>query len=1194
MGTFRETIDEGKEGALHLGPRRARVYSDLSPEDKDRYNAVIRATNILLQWLPKDIYTLINHYTNAKDIWDNVKMLLEGSKLTKEDRKSQLYDDFEHFLQNKGENIHDYYVKFTKLINDIRNIKITMPIMQLNSKFVNNMLHEWGRFVTAVKLNRGLKESNYDQLYAYLKQHKTHANENKMMLERFTQHTVDPLALMPHSKELYSTQATTEFRILQRQDVVDASSREWVVLDAEQLLFIVGGQVIAIDEDVDELPVQDLALNVDNVFQAYKCDAFDSDVDEAPTAQTTFMENLSFACLVYDEASPSYDSDILSEIYDHDNYHDAICEHHEVHKMHDDVQPNCVVDPDAEYTGDTHTKVVDALLTAELTTYKEQVELYERRVEFELTEREQKIKEQLRIVITDRNIKEENFKKELHSVKMQLNSNTNHNKSMVEEVTSLKKDFKQKENKYLEEFLDMKALKEKVEDKLFKQDQSLQTVHMLCKLKPYYDEQRKNSEDTLEIVKITRKKINDKMKTPLWTEKNINIRPPNYSKENYLVIFTPQTQLIPEQIFWSKDVLKIKSKALKQHTKASKLIKALTVYPLNTPATLVPKAPTKEIKEIKEIFKELEAEVDQNAVNRKSDKIERKNLLIENDKLITAFLSEEVFYIAKNYELTVSRFTEMHDAHTVVQARCLELEAELSKLNVKIYKMPIMNWLLKAYDWDRSWLMNFLKKFIETIRFENDHFGAIMGYGDYVIGDNVISRVGIFHQKSVPRTSQQNGVVERQNRTFVEAARTMLIFSKALMFLRVEAVTTVCYIQNRSLIHTRHNKTPYELVHDKKHDLTFLRVFGALCYPINDSEDLGKFQPTVDTRIFVGYAPSRRGLAPLFFTPGQISSGLVSNSVPAAPYVPPTNKELEILFQPMFDENLEPPRFERPVSPATVAHVPVIFVGAATGSTIIKDNPFAHVDNDPFVNVFAPEPSSKARLVAKGYRQEEGIDFEESFALVGRIEAIRIFVANAASKNITIYQMDVKTTFLNNELKEEVYVSQPDSFVDPDHPTHVYRLKKAWYGLKQAPRAWMDSCDPIDTPMVDRLNLDDDPFKIPVYQTRFCSMVGSLMYLTASRPDLVFVVCMCASAIALSCNNVQHSRPKHIDIHHHFIREQVENDVVEFYFMKTDYQLVNIFTKALPRERFEFLLPRLGMKSMTSKTLKCLQEGEKE
>ncbi|GKF60677.1 retrovirus-related pol polyprotein from transposon TNT 1-94, partial [Tanacetum coccineum] len=95
---------------------------------------------------------------------------------------------------------------------------------------------------------------------------------------------------------------------------------------------------------------------------------------------------------------------------------------------------------------------------------------------------------------------------------------------------------------------------------------------------------------------------------------------------------------------------------------------------------------------------------------------------------------------------------------------------------------------------------------------------------------------------------------------------------------------------------------------------------------------------------------------------------------------------------------------------------------------------------------------NKARLVAKGFRQEEGLDFEESFALVARIEAIRIFLANVASKNMTIYQMDVKTAFLNGELKEEVYVSQSKGFVDPDLPHHVYRRKKALYGLKQAPR----------------------------------------------------------------------------------------------------------------------------------------------
>ncbi|GJZ00044.1 hypothetical protein Tco_0517473 [Tanacetum coccineum] len=181
MGTVSDVIAAGTEGAVQQGPVRARVLNDLSAEEKERYKADIRATNILLQ----------------------------GSELTKDDRESQLYDEFEHFRQIKGETIQGYYVRFAKLINDMRNIKMTMPRMQLNSKFVNNMLPEWSRFITEVKLNRGLKESNFDQLYAYLKQHEVHANENRMMMERFIQPTNDPLALVSNaSVQQYPTQSS--------------------------------------------------------------------------------------------------------------------------------------------------------------------------------------------------------------------------------------------------------------------------------------------------------------------------------------------------------------------------------------------------------------------------------------------------------------------------------------------------------------------------------------------------------------------------------------------------------------------------------------------------------------------------------------------------------------------------------------------------------------------------------------------------------------------------------------------------------------------------------------------------------------------------------------------------------------------------------------------------------------------------
>ncbi|GJZ57114.1 hypothetical protein Tco_0612608 [Tanacetum coccineum] len=210
-----------------------------------------------------------------------------------------------------------------------------------------------------------------------------------------------------------------------------------VVLDEEQLIFLAGGQDNVVDEDVDEPPVQDLALNVDNVFQADDYEAFDSEMDEAPTAQTMFMENLSLTDPIFNEASPSYESNIISEIPDHDTYQDAVCEHHDyvkdnavpviqstVSSVSNDASMLIINEmsdssPKCESVKE-HNKVVDNSLTVELATYKEQVELYERRAKFELTEREQKINEQLRIVIADRNQKEENLKRELRSVKLQL------------------------------------------------------------------------------------------------------------------------------------------------------------------------------------------------------------------------------------------------------------------------------------------------------------------------------------------------------------------------------------------------------------------------------------------------------------------------------------------------------------------------------------------------------------------------------------------------------------------------------------------------------------------------------------------------------------------------------------------------------------------------------------------------------
>ncbi|GJZ57758.1 retrovirus-related pol polyprotein from transposon TNT 1-94 [Tanacetum coccineum] len=334
-------------------------------------------------------------------------------------------------------------------------------------------------------------------------------------------------------------------------------------------------------------------------------------------------------------------------------------------------------------------------------------------------------------------------------------------------------------------------------------------------------------------------------------------------------------------------------------------------------------------------------------------------------------------------------------------------------------------------------------------------------------------KVGISHETSVARSPQQNDVVERRNRTLIEASRTMLIYAKAPLFLWAEAVATACYTQNRSIIRLRHGKTPYELLYDKLPDLSFFHVFGALCYPTNDSENLGKLQPKAD-----------------IVEPKNYKDALTQ-----ACWIEAMQEDLN--------------EFER------------LKVKLDEMGGILKN---------------------KAHLVARGYRQEEGIDFEESFALVARLDVIRIFLAFVAHMNIIVYQMDVKMTFLNGILREEFYVSQPDGFVDKDNLNHVYKLKKALYVLKQAPRAWqryspglqisqsprciflnqskyaleslkkygMESSDPVDTPMVEKFKLDEDPQGKAIDPTHCRGMVGTFMYLTASRPDLTFVVCMCA------------------------------------------------------------------------------------
>ncbi|GJS70922.1 retrovirus-related pol polyprotein from transposon TNT 1-94 [Tanacetum coccineum] len=690
------------------------------------------------------------------------------------------------------------------------------------------------------------------------------------------------------------------------------------------------------------------------------------------------------------------------------------------------------------------------------------------------------------------------------------------------------------------------------------------------------------------------------------------------------------------------------------------------------------------------------------------------------------------------------------------------------------------------------------------------------------------------------RFTWQNGVVERRNHTLIEAAHPMLIYKKASLFLWAEAVATACYTQDRSIIRLRHDKTPYELLHDKLPDLSFFHVFGALCYPANDSENLGKLQPKADIDFdeLIAMASEHSSLKPALheMTPAKISSApeviaLITEVVAPEPVAstgspsstttdqdapsPKDNHDLDVAHMnndPFFGIPIPENNSEASSSSDVI---PTIVQTTAPNSEYVtkwtKDHPLDNIIGelgrpvstrlqlheqalfcyyDAFLTSVEPKNykdaltqacwieamqeelnefkrlevwelvprldkvmvitlkwiykvkldelggilKNKARLVTRGYRQEEGIIFEESFVPAARLDAIRIFLAYAAHMNMIIYKMDVKTTFLNDIMRGEVYVSQPDGFVNQDNPNHVYKLKKALYGLKQAPLTWynllskfllsqefskrtvdpilfirrqgkdillvqiyvddiifasttpelcdqfskimcskfkmsmmeslkkygMESSDPIDTPMVEKSKLDEDTQGKAVDPTHYRGMVGTLMYLTASRPDLTFAVCMCAryqanptekhlhaikrifkylrgtvnrgllypkdSSIALTayadadhmgcqdtrrteyialsgcCAQVLWMRSQLTDYGlgfnkipiFHFIKEQVKNGVVKLYFVNTEYQLADICTKALERERIEFLINKLGMRSFTPETLKQLADEAEE
>nr|GEV46756.1 hypothetical protein [Tanacetum cinerariifolium] len=343
--------------------------------------------------------------------------------------------------------------------------------------------------------------------------------------------------------------------------------------------------------------------------------------------------------------------------------------------------------------------------------------------------------------------------------------------------------------------------------------------------------------------------------------------------------------------------------------------------------------------------------------------------------------------------------------------------------------------------------------------------------------------VGISHQFSTARTPQQNGVVERRNRSLVKAARTMLTFANLPLFLWAEAITMACFTQNYSIIHKRFDKTPYELMNKRKPIIKFFHVFECICYLLNDYDDVGKLKAKRDIEVFIGFSKESAAfriynkrtrkihetinvnfdeISEMASKQFSLEPGLSNlnetwkSSNPAIMKSSTTNVETSNVKIPSYEDEVFHESFESFQEEFSSSSLNDDIQQRSEEVRIPSSNTQS-VSNNMVPNV--DEASTSHNVFNERLEDayfDASIGYDEMFAPVSQIEDIRLFLAYGAHKDFTIFQMDVKTTFLNGILKEEVYVGKPLGFASKQYPDHVYALDKALYGLKQAPRAWPD------------------------------------------------------------------------------------------------------------------------------------------
>ncbi|GJT97797.1 retrovirus-related pol polyprotein from transposon TNT 1-94 [Tanacetum coccineum] len=1383
---------------------------------------------------------------DSKDLWEKIKLLMQGTSLTKQERECKLYDEFDKFTYKKGESLHEYYLRFTLLLNDMNIYKMPLEQFQVNTKFLNTLPDEWSKFVTDVKLVKDLHTTNVDQLHAHLEQHERHANEVRLMHERNS----DPLALVASHQITQSPYQTHQHTYQNTQLQPPAStypspqygssyqSQQYSPHQSSTPLSKGDDPIDAINHMMSFLtavvtsryPTTNNQLrNSSNPRQQATINNGRVTLQPIQGRQTSFVVGTS---RTYTPGASGSNSGkqrmVICYNCKGEGHMSKQCT--KPKRKRDDSwfkekvllvlqyrapilgQPDFTDDLDAYESDCDELNSAKVALMANLSHYGSDALAKSNVVNHSKTE-----------ITSDSYIIPYSLHMctsvEIDLLKQTLSEHLKEKESLLQTVTLLKNDFKKEESRNIDREIALEKQIKHLDNIVFKRDQSAQTVHMLTKPQFFYDSTTKQALGFQNPFYL-QKAQQSKPKLYVEKEKQVDTTPIDYVALNkdFSTRFVPQTELSAEQAFWSKNYVNSSEPTLsirptnvevpKELPKVSMVntsLKKLKYHLANfdvvvkemgrTDTHSITESQEKDtlIKKLKERIKSLSGKMDKDKI--KQDFEEIKTINIELDHRVTKLIAEN-----KHLKQTYKQLYESIKPTRVKQStsasgsqpsgntkkdKILQTQSRILKNKVKVYPRKV-----------KSSLKN------------KDHVVEPKGTTPVQLNANSDFKC----VKSVRKIQKKKfGNQQDSGLPISDISGDLLVDFTIVGNVKPRKSKTSVPVNNYKVIKS---------VTANKSEPSQSRGSIVSNVPSSSLDECGssKLSLVFGTPLLQAYDPltamasehSSSGPALHEMTPATINSGLVPNPYPSTPFVPPLRTDWDMLFQPFFDEFLNPspsvdhsaPEFVAPIN-EVIALVLADSTGSPSSTTVDQDAPspsnskttpeieppvisndveednhdieVLHMGNDPYFGVPIPEVFSdqssssdsihiimeamqeelneferlkvwelvprpekvmvitlkwiykvkldelggilknKAQLVARGYHQEEGIDFEESFAPVARLEAIRIFLAFAAHINMVIYQMDVKTVFLNGNLREEVYVSQPDGFVDPNKPNYVYKLKKALYGLKQAPRAcegkelllvqiYVDDiifaastpelcdlfakiinmamkhlvtqvdnvpmvekskldedkegkavdpshyrgmidtllyltasrpdlqfaicmcaryqarptekhlnavCDPVDTLMAEKSKLDEDTQRKVVDPTHYCGMVGTLMYLTFSRLDLVYAIflwmrsqltdygfgfnkipmyCDNKSAIALCCNNVQHSRSKHIDIRFHFIKEHVENGVIELYFVNTEYQLADIFTKALGRERIEFLINKLGMRSFTPDTLKQLAD----